>query len=185
VLKFSSARERLFGIKLRPPAIKLLEKKERQAKKPVNEYLCPDSGGATVAFSQIDDNGYPYIALNASRGLDEDTIVHELFHLRLMVKGFPMFKPCATEGLSPEVVRYLGLARMVIDSSLQHYMFFPEMRNLLSSAREQMIIESTVPGEGLENPSEISLSVDHSGFVSISQLTITEPLNAPLMVIVN
>src|SRR4051812_9607689 len=81
VEEFVGTRQSLFGINLRPQAVKLLEQVEKVSGKYVREYVCPDNGGATVARSSIDSEGNPFIMILGSRGSDEDAIVHELFHL--------------------------------------------------------------------------------------------------------
>lgn len=131
LLKQERAEGKLFSIKLRPEAIKVWKDVEKRAGKPVIESLVDDSGGADVARSWIDNNGTPVIQIMGRRGLNEDSIVHELFHLHLIVRGFPRFISCPTANqTSPELVKYIAFARAEIDNAVQHWMFYPKMRQI-------------------------------------------------------
>jgi len=121
----------LFGIFLRPESIKLLAEVERLSGKQVREYMEQDSGGETVAFSFIEADGTPFITIRGERGLNEDTIVHELFHLKMIVKGFPILVTCPTPDISnPNVIEYAKFVRANVDNAIQHWMFYPEIRRM-------------------------------------------------------
>lgn len=71
---------KMFGVKLRPAAVSLLKEVEKLYGKPVKaeEYELVGFHGRT----RIDEDGTPVIILNRSTGKTEETIVHELFHLK-------------------------------------------------------------------------------------------------------
>jgi hypothetical protein len=122
-------KDSLFGIKLRPKAVELLAEVEKLAQTSINEFICADEGGEIVATSNIYEHG-PYIMLSEKRGLNEDTIVHELFHLRLILKGFPSFEPWDRQAVvDTGVVDYPELICRYINNAIHHWIFYPEMRS--------------------------------------------------------
>jgi hypothetical protein len=129
-VRTSGPRESLFGIKLRPKAIRLLIEVETLARAPIQEFICTDNGGATVGESNIDENG-PYIRVSATRGINENTIVHELFHLRLILKKFPQLTPWVSQAdVEIGIADYVYLVCRYLNPVIHHWMFYPEMRRM-------------------------------------------------------
>jgi len=118
----------VFGVRLRPAAVSLLKEVEKLYGKPVKgeEYELVGFHGRT----RIDEDGTPVIVLNRSTGKTEETIVHELFHLKMIGEGSPTISftlPAATSEYQQE--RILWMERQ-LRGAIQHWMFYPQMKRM-------------------------------------------------------
>jgi hypothetical protein len=118
----------MFGVKLRPGAVTLLKEVGKLYGKPVKkeEYELVGFHGRT----RIDEDGTPVIILNPSTGKTEETIVHELFHLKMIGEGSPTISsilPAATSVYQQE--RILWMERQ-LRGAIQHWMFYLQMRKM-------------------------------------------------------
>ncbi len=145
----------IFGVKLKPASTKLLSEVEKLAKVEIREFTCSDKGGETVGYSGVDKYG-PFIVLSDKRGISEDTIVHELFHLRLILKGFPKLQTCETEKVvDPLATEYANLFCKDINNGLHHWAFYPEMRSM-----------GLTPQDGYSRWGQIDLRSDFPGITN-------------------
>jgi hypothetical protein len=130
--KPTTTRKELFGIQLRPRAIELLAEVEKLYGRPVVE----EDNTNTVSKSGLGDaaanilrNGSPVIKINTLKGKDEDSIVHELFHLKLFAQGYSLPPAIRKDGKFTEEA-FVHILSAFIHDPLQHSIIFPEMRKM-------------------------------------------------------
>lgn len=121
----------LAGVRLSKPASKLLIQVEDTYKTKVQVEIATDWEPSHYGEATVNEYGVPIIRLNEGSGVTESTIVHELFHLLLRAKEFPEFGFEFQSGDNTESNRIL--LRWVMHhlrDPLQHWMFYPEMREM-------------------------------------------------------
>ena len=120
----------MFGIKLRPEAVKLREDVERFFGTPILEERRSDPKSRYYAGAGFAPSGAPQITL-FREVTDEASVVHELLHLKLIAEGFPFLKfTLPIEFINVPTTRFLQIVQSHIDDTLQHRLFFPEMRRM-------------------------------------------------------
>lgn len=113
-VKAVDERREMFGVKLRPSGVDLLGEVEKFYGKPVHEEERQLAGfhGQT----RVDADGTPVLILNRSTGKKEESIVHELFHLRMIGEGSPTIAfslPAATPETQQKRILWMEAARYV------------------------------------------------------------------------
>jgi len=81
---------------------------------------------AAAVLDRKDDT--PTIEFRAEDEIEESTVFHELYHLKLLAEGFPIYNLSFSSAMTP----YEGSSRQVyetIRAAMQHAHFFPIMRN--------------------------------------------------------
>ena len=119
-------RRELFGVKLRPQAIRLLDRVEKKYGRRVREE--PDSalGEGVHAYAAMDLDGTPVIKIRRGVAPTEAIIVHELLH---HAYDFPTVEFVPYAGwATQENVAYVQFLLAHVYGSIQHRMFFPQMR---------------------------------------------------------
>lgn len=121
-------RRELFGVRLRPRAVRLLGQVERKFGRKVRE--APASALNPLLFAQAtrDPDGTPVIEVRRGVTPTEVMIVHELFHHKYGTATFE-FRFYAGWGSTSDVAFVQFLLDHVY-SSIQHWMFFPEIRGM-------------------------------------------------------
>lgn len=128
----------LFSIDLRPEAANLLNEVEKLYGTPVREVI--EGLGGNLGDTTVLSDGAPEIRIDPNSGRSEQTIVHELFHLKLRKEGFPElvfeFPPGTVIGENER--RWANWNNTIVREPLQHRIFYPLMRQM-----------GLVPDEGL------------------------------------
>ena len=118
----------MFGVKLRPEAVKLLEEVERKYGKRVREESNSNLDTITYAYAAMDMDGTPVIKIRAGVIPTEAIIVHELFHHKYR---FPTIEFVPYPGwATADNAAYSQFILAHVYSSIQHWMFFPRMRKM-------------------------------------------------------
>jgi hypothetical protein len=119
------------SLELRGEATDLLREVEKCYGKAIREELVADWGPGYWGESEVVDDGTPVLRLNAQTGLNETNIVHELWHLKLTVQGFPKRTWVRLVGAPPEIDQALthDLNGLLLDAIL-HWEFYPNMRRM-------------------------------------------------------
>lgn len=118
----------IFGIKLRPRAVVLLQKVESLYKKEIKEIIT-DKDQGIGAESIVEDDGTPVIKANRNGGITEVNIVHELWHLWRIANNDPLVKWGGDKwSLVPVITSSMmtDLFQLVYDPII-HTTFYPEM----------------------------------------------------------
>ena len=120
----------LFGIELRPQARELVAEIENHYGKPVREEVRRNLDYSYyAALSSVDSDGTPSIRMDADVPPTEATIVHELWHIKLYAKGFPVIRLNYPHSWSTDRqqahVRYI--VAMIYDAII-HTIIYPQVR---------------------------------------------------------
>ncbi len=120
----------LFGVPLRPQARQLLAEIENHYGKRVREETKSNLDYSYyAALSSVDKDGTPTIRMDADVPPTEATIVHEVSHIKLYAKGFPVIRLNYPRSWSTDRqqahVRYI--VAMVYDAII-HTIIYPEVR---------------------------------------------------------
>jgi hypothetical protein len=78
----------MFGVRLSSASADLAAEVEQLYRKSLSE-IRSYGPGSILAHSQVYNDGTPMITTYTSPNVAEDTIVHELHHLKLIAQGFP------------------------------------------------------------------------------------------------
>jgi hypothetical protein len=116
-------RRKLCNVELSPRGLRLLSEVEQTFSKPVRDQSYKDKVLNAVAL--IGADGTPTIRCNpAHRDLNEEIIVHQLYHLKLRAAGFPTtdFK-----GIEPDISRWIDEN---LYDTIQHWIMYPYLRKL-------------------------------------------------------
>jgi hypothetical protein len=121
---------RLFGIELRPQARELLAEIENHYGKRVREEVKSNLDYSYyAALSSVDADGTPSIRMDSDVPATEATIVHELMHIKLYARGFPVIRLNYPHSWSTDRqqahVRYI--VAMVYDAII-HTIIYPQVR---------------------------------------------------------
>jgi hypothetical protein len=127
----------IFGIQVQSSIVKLLEQVEKLYGKKIREersnVLPGQSGAGHVTFggAYVAGEGTPVIQINDAVRPTEAIIVHEAIHLKKYAEGYPdIWFDARQGGFTAEHQNFLGFVLAHIYDSIQHYMFFPEMRKM-------------------------------------------------------
>ncbi len=125
----SEKKREMFGIQLSKEATKLLLEVEHAYGKKVKEDVA-SNWESTVRIGQcyLTSDGVPTIQVNSNNGINEGTIVHELFHLKQKAEGVPIIAwktPTKGTTVSNE---YLTWLRGYVMDLIAHHEFYPKMR---------------------------------------------------------
>jgi hypothetical protein len=120
----------LFGVELRPQARELLAEVENHYGKRVRAEVNANLDYSYyAALSSVDSDGTPSIRMDADVPPTEATIVHELTHIKLYSKGFPVIRlnyPSAWSNDKKQAhVRYI--VAMIYDAII-HSIIYPQVR---------------------------------------------------------
>jgi hypothetical protein len=114
---------RLCEIELSPRGLKLLAEVEQTFNKQVRDQWYKDMDLNTAALIAAD--GTPTIRCHPSRrDLNEETIVHELGHLRLRGAGFPTIE---FDGIERDLSRWI---HETLYDTIEHWILYPHLRKL-------------------------------------------------------
>jgi hypothetical protein len=122
----------LFGVALRPQARQLVAEIESHYGRRVREETKSNLDYSYyAALSSVDTDGTPTIRMDSDVPPTEATIVHELLHLKLYAKGFPVIRLNYPHSWSTDRqqahVRYV--VAMVYDAII-HTIIYPEVRRM-------------------------------------------------------
>lgn len=147
---------KLFGVELRPQARELLAEIEKHYGKRVRDEVRRNLDYSYyAALSSVDSDGTPFIRMNSDTPPTEATIVHELSHIKLYSKGFPVIRlnyPLSwTTEQQQARVRYI--VAMVYDAII-HSIIYPQVRamNLKPDATLQSELEQITADEFADYP---------------------------------
>lgn len=82
--------------------------------------------------SSVEPDGTIVVRLNAHSGKTEATVVHELWHLKLKLSGFPLgiryrFPEGRGTDANKQYMQWIGLH---LRDPIEHYIFYPKMRKM-------------------------------------------------------
>lgn len=122
----------LFGVQLRPQARQLLAEIEKHYGKRVREEVRSNLDYSYyAALSSVDADGTPSIRMDRDVPATEATIVHELLHIKLYAKGFPVIRLNYPRSWNTDRqqahVRYI--VAMVYDAII-HTIIYPQVREM-------------------------------------------------------
>jgi hypothetical protein len=82
-------------------------------------------GGESI----VEDDGTPKVLINSEGAFKQETLAHELYHLKFRKQGYPRYVPGSFGNfeINPEA---FGLLVSEVRDSIQHVIFFPEIRKL-------------------------------------------------------
>jgi hypothetical protein len=117
----------MFGVRLASASTDLAAEVERLYGKSLSE-IRSSGPGSILADSRVYNDGTPIVTTYTTPNVAEDTIVHELHHLKLIAQGFPEIIQVITP-LFPDSVNAL-LADFIheLNEGLHDGIFFPRMR---------------------------------------------------------
>jgi hypothetical protein len=149
---------RVFGIKLRPSAIKLLDEVEKLYERTLREEEITTLSPDTQGFANTSSDGTPIVAINPLSGRNEDNIVHELFHLKMQAEGFPLFEFEATPEVMNKNKEYLNKMRVLIYDPMTHRCFFPQMKEMGLDPNSHILAQYKQNRKSNYLPSEVFLA---------------------------
>jgi hypothetical protein len=117
----------MFGVRLGAASADLAGEVERLYGKPLSEIRSyrPDS---ISADARVNNDGTPMITTYTTPNVAEDTIVHELHHLKLIAEGFPEIIQVITPLFPDSVNAILTDFIHDLNEGLHDGIFFPQMR---------------------------------------------------------
>jgi hypothetical protein len=124
-----------FSLDLSSHTLKLWSEMEQYYGQPIQERALEFTTGG-YGQSGIDDDGTPWISLSPP-GRFEENVIHELMHLKLKSQGFPAVY-FASSSVSPE---FLGWATLTIKDSIEHWIFYPEIRKMGFKPDPEMAVD--------------------------------------------
>jgi hypothetical protein len=148
----------LFGVELRPQARQLVAEIENHYGKRVREETKSNLDYSYyAALSSVDTDGTPSIRMDADVPPTEATIVHELSHIKLYAKGFPVIRLNYPHAWSTDRqqahVRYI--VAMVYDAII-HTIIYPEVRGM-----------GLKPDESLHSQMELIMSDQFADYAGV------------------
>ena len=119
----SSGAGKVCDVQLSRRGLELLSEVEKTFSKQVRGEWYKDMTAQTVALVAAD--GTPTVRCNpAHRELNEEIIVHELYHLKLRAEGFPSIE---FKGVEPNISRWINEN---LYDAIQHWVIYPQLRKL-------------------------------------------------------
>jgi hypothetical protein len=130
----------LFGVELQPPSRALLAEIEQHYGKRLREDVKSNLDYSYyAALASVDADGTPSIRMDSDIPATESTIVHELLHIKLYSKGFPVIRLNYPQSLSTERqqahVRYI--VAMLYDAII-HTIIYPQAREMGLKPQESL-----------------------------------------------
>jgi len=130
----------LFGVELQPQARALLAEIEQHYGKRLREDVKSNLDYSYyAALASVDSDGTPSIRMDSDIPATESTIVHELLHIKLYSKGFPVIRLNYPQSLSTERqqahVRYI--VAMLYDAII-HTIIYPQAREMGLKPQESL-----------------------------------------------
>lgn len=130
----------LFGVDLQPPSRALLSEIEKHYGKQLREDVKSNLDYSYyAALASVDADGTPSIRMDSDIPATESTIVHELLHIKLYSKGFPVIRLNYPQSLSTERqqahVRYI--VAMLYDAII-HTIIYPQAREMGLKPQESL-----------------------------------------------
>lgn len=130
----------LFGVELQPPSRALLAEIEKHYGKRLREDVKSNLDYSYyAALASVDADGTPSIRMDSDIPATESTIVHELLHIKLYSKGFPVIRLNYPQSLSTERqqahVRYI--VAMLYDAII-HTIIYPQAREMGLKPQESL-----------------------------------------------
>ena len=130
----------LFGVELQPQARALLAEIEQPYGKRLREDVKSNLDYSYyAALASVDSDGTPSIRMDSDIPATESTIVHELLHIKLYSKGFPVIRLNYPQSLSTERqqahVRYI--VAMLYDAII-HTIIYPQAREMGLKPQESL-----------------------------------------------
>jgi hypothetical protein len=130
----------LFGVELQPPSRALLAEIEQHYGKRLREDVKSNLDYSYyAALASVDSDGTPSIRMDSDIPATESTIVHELLHIKLYSKGFPVIRLSYPQSLSTERqqahVRYI--VAMLYDAII-HTIIYPQAREMGLKPQESL-----------------------------------------------
>lgn len=122
----------LFGVELHPQSRALLAEIEKHYGKRLREEVKSNLDYSYyAALSSVDSDGTPSIRMDSDVPATEATIVHELLHIKLYSKGFPVIRLDYPQSLNTErqqaQVRYI--VAMIYDAII-HSIIYPQAHEM-------------------------------------------------------
>jgi hypothetical protein len=116
-----------FGVSLPPKVLALWDEVSAGYGKTIREETMDFSVSRSYGFSDVDENGTPFIRLSEP-GRSKENIAHELMHLKLRLEGYP-FAIGWTGGCTRHVMIRDWL-RANLKDPIEHWIFYPRIRAL-------------------------------------------------------
>jgi len=114
---------RICDVELSRKGLELKSDVEKTFNKQVRDEWYKDMTANTAALITAD--GTPTVRCNpARRNLNEETIVHELYHLKLRAAGFPTIE---FKGIEPNISRWINEN---LYDAIQDWIIYPQLRKL-------------------------------------------------------
>jgi hypothetical protein len=118
------------GVKLRPASGELLDAVEALYSRPVSVVFRDDLGEGIEGYSYTRADGAPIIVIVPGKGQNEENIVHELFHLKMLAEGYPLFDFEMPEAERLAHGQFYHTMRTRIHDPITHFLFYPKMRQM-------------------------------------------------------
>ena len=110
-------------VELSRKGLELLSEVEKTFNKQVRDESYKDM--TVYAAALIAADGTPTVRCNsAHRDLNEEIVVHELYHLKLRAAGFPSIE---FKGIEPDISRWINEN---LYDAIQHWIIYPQLRKL-------------------------------------------------------
>lgn len=124
----SNSRTVLFGNSLIPPGVGLLAEVEKLFGKTVieEENELVDLHGQT----RVNEDGSPVIVLNPKSSRSQESIIHELFHLKLIGEGSPTLSYNVLQAIPENLQKAIFWLELQLRGAIQHRMFYDHMRSM-------------------------------------------------------
>jgi len=130
--KMKDSKKSLFGVNLRLEAQKLLTVVENYYGKPIEESRASNWPPGKIGHATVKSDGTPVITMNSSIPINEEDIVHELFHLKLNAEGFYAYHyyESDTRDKIERNKEFLEFLSASVYDPIQHQLFNPEIRKM-------------------------------------------------------
>lgn len=124
--------EQITLFQLNPQSLKLLKEVEQLYGRNIKMQAVNTNNKFYGGESTVLEDGTPVIKVNLFNKFKEETIVHELFHLKFRKKGFPRLKFAYYDDfkVSDNDVQMIGNIFAGIRDVIEHFIFYPEIRNM-------------------------------------------------------
>jgi hypothetical protein len=129
------------GVKLRPAAVELLDAVERLCGKPVSVVFRNDLREGILGYSYTKEDGTPTMIIVSGSGQTEENVVHELYHLKMLAEGYPLFDfgHQAINALFPAPLGAPATEALLPGPRLYHPPSMPEFQALKRKLEEKWV----------------------------------------------
>lgn len=164
--KIEYSNRQVFLKNLKSEGQELVSEIELRCGQPIRYFI--SSLSDRIAQARINESGVPEVTIDTSKKIDEEIIVHELYHIKMWLDGYPriVFGQHILKPLSQQDQNLLDILLGEVFDPIEHYIFYPKLREIgydpdrfMRDSIKSMIVKKEILG--LRNKSYADLAFDY------------------------